>query len=1052
MIDPMGEPVTQDSVHHPPPHAVPAATPPRRPVVGRGAELSELTAALDRAAGFAGGLVFIEGEAGIGKTFLLEETLARARDKGFRCFAGSAEELECHRPFGAIAESLGIGRRGRGPGVAFPGEEELRIQLSRMLAGDIEETRMLAADITEHPNRDPPGGGVRSTETGDGPEPSQEEAPRTTILPGGAESEFRIVDALVDFVEQLSAAGPIMVALEDLQWSDPSTVLALNRLGREISRLPVALIATLRPVPRSADLQALLDGLTSRGALRLVLNRLDEAAVAELVEDIVGMPPGPGLLAQLARAGGNPFFASELVAALQRQGAIAELEGRAEVESVPLPPSLTSAIMQRLSFLSEEALETLQVASILGSSFSVADLAAATGRRVPALTPILTASVRAGILGEDGSNLVFRHDLIRDALYREMPAALRGWWHLAVARVLTDSGRTADELAEHIVRGAPPGDLLAVEWLRTAARQAETRSPTVAAELLQRFLERAPATDPHRDTALADLAMYQLRSGHPADAERICREALGRDHDVTVDGRLRQYLIEAAIGQGRIEEGLREVERAVAEESLTKPERARLWAWSSTCRAITWDLPGAVETAYRALEASEDLGDEVGAGVALGNLAVVRHLRGEFPEALRLARQSLQRIALGATAPTQPIQPVLNLAATLMDLDCLEAAQGTLLHWRMFRRERGAAWSHPTDQFISAVGFFWSGEWDDAIDALGLGLDLAETTGIRRGTLVGHSLRSLIAVHRGDLTMAEREATAAEAEAEAYGPQWRPDWMMWARALLLETEGRAHEALGALARAWSLCSKAGVAAEYPVIGPDLVRMAMAVDRFSLAEEVTQAVEALAASAGVASVKGAALRCRAQLAADVRVALQAVAACRLSPRRRELARACEDAAAALLTADTTMDARPLAEEALEIYRNMGAAGDAVRAETRLSGLWEPGMAPDRRERPMSAASPGASSKATTAAAAGLASTARSRPGRWESLTPQERRVAWLVAEGISNPEIARRLGISARTVQTHVSHALVKLGVTSRVELALRAAGAERPGGPGAAAG
>src|SRR5207248_47700 len=206
----------------------------------------------------------------------------------------------------------------------------------------------------------------------------------------------------------------------------------------------------------------------------------------------------------------------------------------------------------------------------------------------------------------------------------------------------------------------------------------------------------------------------------------------------TVDGRLRQYLIEAAIGQGRIGEGLREVERAVAEESLTKPERARLWAWSSTCRAITWDLPGAVETAYRALEASEELGDEVGAGVALGNLAV----------------------------------------------------------------------------------------------------DLAETTGIRRGTLVGHSLRSLIAVHRGDLTMAEREATAAEAEAAAYGPQWRPDWMMWARALLLEAEGRPHEALQALARAWSLCSKAGVAAEYPVIGPDLVRMAIAVDRFALAEEVT----------------------------------------------------------------------------------------------------------------------------------------------------------------------------------------------------------------------
>jgi DNA-binding CsgD family transcriptional regulator len=305
-------------------------------------------------------------------------------------------------------------------------------------------------------------------------------------------------------------------------------------------------------------------------------------------------------------------------------------------------------------------------------------------------------------------------------------------------------------------------------------------------------------------------------------------------------------------------------------------------------------------------------------------------------------------------------------------------------------------------------------------------------------------------VHRGDLATAEREAAAAEAEAATNGPQWRPDWMMWARALLLEAEGRPGEALNTLALAWSLCSRAGVAAEYPVIGPDLVRMAVEGGRLGLAEDVTLAVEALAASAGVASVKGAALRCRAQLSADVGVALQAVAACRLSPRRRELARACEDAAAALLAADTTMDARPLAEEALELYREMDATGDATRAETRLHRVWE---GSDPKGRPVKAATTGASAKpARTARAAKVAKAGKTRTGRWDSLTPAERRVAWLVAEGISNPEIARRLGISARTVQSHVSHALEKLGVTSRVELALRAAGAERPSGPGAAAG
>ncbi len=762
------------------------------------------------------------------------------------------------------------------------------------------------------------------------------------------------------------------------------------------------------------------------------------------METILRVPPGPGLLEQLSRAGGNPFFATELVASLQREGAITVEHGVAEVGVAAMPSSLTSAIRRRLSFLSEEGMETLQVASILGSTFSVPDLAAATGRTVPALTPILAAAVRGGILGEDGPRLVFRHDLIRDALYQGMPPALRGWLHLAAAHVLAESGRSADELAEHVVRGAVPGDLNAVEWLRTAARQAVTRSPAVAAELLQRALELAPPADPLRDSALADLAAYRLYSGRPADAEAICREALARDHDPAVEGRLRQCLVEVAVFQGRIEEGLREVERAAATPSLTEGEAARLWAWSSTCRAITWDLPGAVETAHRALEVSERLGDEVGAGVALGNLAVVTHLRGEFPEALRLADRSLQRIARGMTAAAQPMQPVLNLAASLMDLDCLDGAQTTLLQWRRFRRARGASWSHPTDQFVSAVGSFWSGDWDDAIRAIGTGLDLAETTGIRRGTLVGHSLQALIAVHRDDLGTAERGAAAAEAEHATTGPQWRPDWMVWARALLLEAEGRREDALRTMTGAWDLCSEAGVVAEYPVIGPDLVRLAVAGGERVLAEKVTRAVERLAASAGVASVTGAALRCRCLVDPSPDVARQAVAAYRQSPRRRELALACEEAAAVLSDAGQHLDARPLAEEALTICGDLDARRDAARVETRLRGLLSSGARSARSARGRGPAS--------GASGALGASGASARPACLERLTQAERRVVMLVAEGLSNPDIARRLGISHRTVQSHVSHALEKLGLTSRVELAVRAGAAGPPSGPGRVAG
>ena len=306
-----------------------------------------------------------------------------------------------------------------------------------------------------------------------------------------------------------------------------------------------------------------------------------------------------------------------------------------------------------------------------------------------------------------------------------------------------------------------------------------------------------------------------------------------------------------------------------------------------------------------------------------------------------------------------------------------------------------------------------------------MGVDLADTTGIQRGTLVGHSLRALIAVHQGDLGTAEREVAAAEANAKSTGPQWRPDWMMWARALLLEADGRTGEALRTLRRAWQLCREAGVVAEYPVIGPDLVRLALAGGERELAEEVTAAVETLAGNAGVASVSGAALRCRGMVDADADVLLRAVAAYRRSPRRRELALTCEDAAAALAATGRVAEARPLAEAALDIYGVLEARWDASQAQSRFRAV---GLRPGPRiER------------------------ARPRFG-WESLTQTEKRVASLVAEGLSNPDVARRLGISHRTVQSHVSHAFEKMGVSSRVELAVEVAAAQKFRMPGTAGG
>ena len=158
---------------------------PESPLIGRSAELSGLLLTFARGAKGEGSLVTLEGEAGIGKTFLLDEALSKARSLDFRCFAGAAEELERHRPFGAISEALGIGRRGRSDEAPLPGDDKRRAAVAQLLA-------------------EPAGSGA-STQTS-----------AAAMLAGAPESEFRVVDALIDFVEYLGASGPVVVALEDL--------------------------------------------------------------------------------------------------------------------------------------------------------------------------------------------------------------------------------------------------------------------------------------------------------------------------------------------------------------------------------------------------------------------------------------------------------------------------------------------------------------------------------------------------------------------------------------------------------------------------------------------------------------------------------------------------------------------------------------------------------------------------------------------------------------------------------------------------------------------
>jgi DNA-binding CsgD family transcriptional regulator len=375
-------------------------------------------------------------------------------------------------------------------------------------------------------------------------------------------------------------------------------------------------------------------------------------------------------------------------------------------------------------------------------------------------------------------------------------------------------------------------------------------------------------------------------------------------------------------------------------------------------------------------------------------------------DAVRLAD-----LSAGLQAHRFPLN--LFLGGCLLDTDQLEAGQAALQRGRRLAEQLGAKRDLPFYHWALAARHLWAGDWDDALAECQACLELAHEYGMRlHGTVFSHSIHIVIAVHRDDLTDAEQAVAAADQELAATGPQLGSDWLLWAKALVLEARRQPDASLAVLCRAWDECVDQGLLSTLPLLGPDLVRLAHAAGDRQRAEQATTAIEEIAAhNQGVATLAGVALRSRGLLEHDPEVLLRAVDAYRTGPRPLELALACEDAARALGAAGRVDEARPLLDDALGLYERLEASWDLARAAARLRAL---GIRPGRRgprQRPKSG---------------------------WDSLTTTEHKVVQLVAEGLSNPEIADRLFISRGTVHTHVSHILAKLGLRSRVGLAAEA--------------
>jgi len=829
---------------------------------------------------------------------------------------------------------------------------------------------------------------------------------RAESSPGnGVDQVAAATERLLNVIDELCAGAPVLLVVDDLQWADPATVQTLGRLVRTVHQLPLLVAGVMRPVPFREDLKALSRSV--KPADRLRLHSLSEPEVARLVEKAAGGRPGPRLLRLAAGAAGNPLYVTELVDALARGGALTIDDGLVEATGARTPGSLSAAIADRVEFLSAPGRGLLRAAALLGVDFSVSELAMVSGQSVGELMPVLDEAILAGVLRENDFALAFRHPLIRAALYEEMPAAVRAAWHRDAARALARAGAPAERVARQLLPAfhgdgaAGVADEWMVQWLVDTGQRLVARAPEAAIPLLRRAVAAIPAGVAPHDLLACRLADALYKSGDSAGAAEVATGALQyvTRPDHTVD--LHWTLTQCHNLEGRAEEALVALERAL--ESPLPGTRHRLMVLKARTLLMLGRVDTAGQVADAALREATETGDRWAIGWALGTLVVVHGMRGDSAQALPLFERAL------AVAETEPgltdlrLSLQLNQAAALANVDRYDAAIPAAMQARQMADEVGNLVRLGQAQSLLGELLFEAGRWDDALAEVDVLSKVPKSPSVDCLEL---GIAAKIRLHRADPAAARHLAEAEQHTARLGG--WVICALALAKSLEREQSGSVKEALAVLIDGAldteEMEESAGLLAE-------ATRLAIEVGDKPTARRLVERAESMAGDSDVPHHLAVAPHCRGLFDRDSELLLAAAEHYAAASRPLPRAQALEAAGAALAERGDLGGARTHFTSAYAIYTELGAEWDLARTQAKFRS-YGIRRGPHARHR-------------------------RADTG-WDSLTPTEMKVAGLVAEGLSNPQIAAHLFLSRRTVQTHVSHILAKLQLHSRTEIAREA--------------
>jgi len=815
-----------------------------------------------------------------------------------------------------------------------------------------------------------------------------------------------LAEQLLAFVVDECELRPVVLVVDDLQWADEASVALWGRLARLSSTVPLLLAGMMRPVPQRDDLIAVRR--TVPEAARIRLTPLAESAVSSLVADLAGGEPDGELLRLAAGAAGNPLYVTELVAALQRSAGLTVTDaGIAEATGSTVPGSLAAAIADRLGFVSRQALEVLRVGALLGVEFTAGELAIVASRTVTELLPLLDEAATAGVLTESGAGLTFRHPLIRAALYDSMPRSLRAAWHREAGRGLAEAGAPADQVASQLLRAATeagdradPMDPWMLTWLSGTADSLVTQTPAVAAGLLKWALDSAGPDDRMKLTSLLADALFRV--GDLAEAEQMARGALEHTADPDLVVSLHWTVTQCLMRGPRIHSALPALDAALATPGLAPSHRARLLVLAARSHCSVGHTDEARQLAASVLELPGGAADKWAMAWALHVLTLVT----AGPEVLPIFRRALAVAEADPALADLSLLLQVNLAVALGTLDQYEEAFAAARRAR--NRAARIGTSIRVTQAHSALSqlLFWTGQWDAAMEEINGTPGQPKEPGM---ICCDAGISALISFHRGDVGAARVYMATGDAHVEELGQRHIPQLAL-AHCLDYERAGALPEALAALTEVFDTATEGLL--EVEELFPEAGRLAVLAGDLGTARNLAGQAAALAAASEIPHRLANAAYCRGLLDHDGPGLLAAAELYEAARWPVPSARALEAAAIEFLDADDQKQARAALARAADVYGSLGASADVSRllARFRARGIR---LGPHASHR-------------------------RAADG-WDSLTPTEVTVAELVAEGLSNPEVARRLVVSSRTVATHVSHILAKLGFRTRAEIAAEAA-------------